>query len=57
MEPEVEDLCWMLEAMGANIRGIGTGTLKIQGGQKFHDIQWQVPGDRIVAGTYLSAVM
>ena len=57
MEPEVEDLCWMLEAMGANIHGIGTGTLKIQGAQKFHDIQWQVPGDRIVAGTYLSAVM
>lgn len=57
MEPEVEDLCWMLEAMGAKISGIGTGTLKIQGGQKFHDIQWQVPGDRIVAGTYLSAVM
>lgn len=57
MEPEVEDLCWMLEAMGAKISGIGTGTLKIQGGQKFHDIQWQVPGDRIVTGTYLSAVM
>lgn len=57
MEPEVEDLCWMLEAMGAKISGIGTGTLKIEGGQKFHDIQWQVPGDRIVAGTYLSAVM
>ncbi len=57
MEPEVEDLCWMLKAMGGNISGIGTGTLKIQGGQKFHDIQWQVPGDRIVAGTYLSAIM
>jgi len=57
MEPEVEELCRLLEAMGARIKGIGTGILRIEGVDRFQDTQWEVPGDRIVAGTYLSAVM
>ncbi|MCI8982351.1 MAG: UDP-N-acetylglucosamine 1-carboxyvinyltransferase [Hungatella sp.] len=57
MEPEVEALCRMLNAMGANISGIGTNVLVIRGGSPLRDSQYDVPGDRIVAGTYLSAVM
>ncbi len=57
MEPEVEALCRMLNAMGANISGAGTGIIEIRGGSLLHDGEYTVPGDRIVAGTYLSAVM
>lgn len=63
LEPEIGALCSMLTAMGAQIDGAGTGTLVIRGvgAQKepgrFHDGEYQVPGDRIVTGTYLAAVM
>ncbi len=56
-EPEVEALCRMLEAMGVEIAGIGTDCLKVKGTREFKDIVYDVPGDRIVTGTYLSAVM
>lgn len=56
-EPEIEALCRMLEAMGAEIEGIGTSTLRVRGTKELRDGEYQVPGDRIVAGTYLSAVM
>ncbi len=57
MEPEVESLCRMLQAMGVNIQGAGTGEIRVEGGAELHDAAWDVPGDRIVSGTYLSAVM
>lgn len=56
-EPEVEALCRMLEKMGAEIQGIGTGCLKIRGTRDLREGSCEVPGDRIVTGTYLSAVM
>lgn len=56
-EPEVESLCRMLGSMGVPIQGVGTDVLTIQGGRELHDTVWDVPGDRIVTGTYLSAVM
>ena len=56
-EPEVEELCRMLEAMGAGIRGLGTSRLEIRGTDNPGSVVRDVPGDRIVTGTCLSAVM
>jgi len=54
-EPEVQDLCRLLIAMGARIEGVGTPALTVQGttalGGAVHDI---LP-DRIEAGTFAVA--
>lgn len=55
MEPEVSHLCHFLNAMGSEITGVGTRVLHIQGQSVFHDVEHEVPADRIVAGTYLYA--
>lgn len=54
-EPEIEELCHFLINMGASIRGVGTGNLSIEGRLPLHDSHFTVGGDRIVAGTYLTA--
>lgn len=56
-EPEIEILCRFLQTMGARIEGIGEGLLVVHGGGKLHDAEFTMPGDRIVAGTYLGAVL
>lgn len=56
-EPEIEVLCDFLKAAGARIEGAGTETIVIYGGSSLHDVEFAIPGDRIVAGTYLGAVM
>lgn len=56
-EPEICQLCRCLNQMGAVVRGAGTDTLTVEGVEKLHDSRFDVGGDRIVAGTYLSAVM
>lgn len=56
-EPEVEVLCRMLGAMGVRIRGMGTELLEIQGEKTLGGGVFEVPGDRIVTGTYAAAVM
>lgn len=55
VEPEIYHLCRFLQAMGAEIRGIGTRELQIRGVQALRDVEYTVPADRIVAGTYLLA--
>lgn len=54
-EPEVTWLCRFLKTAGAKIQGVGTTTLKIQGVKALHDTKFQVPADRIAAGTYVCA--
>lgn len=56
-EPEIMELCRFLTAMGAQVSGSGTDTLIIQGQVPLQDVVFEVAGDRIVAGTYLGAVM
>lgn len=56
-EPEIETLCCFLRAMGANVSGEGSGRIEIEGKASLHDAVFAVPGDRIVAGTYLGAAM
>ncbi len=54
-EPEVIDLANFLNSMGAQIEGIGTSTLRIQGVHQLHGTRYQVLPDRIETGTYLVA--
>lgn len=56
-EPEVEALAQMLVKMGAQIKGIGTSRLVIKGVEKLHGTEFDIIPDRIVAATYLSAVI
>jgi len=55
-EPEVTDLANLLVAMGAQISGIGTDRLVIQGVKELHGAKHAVISDRIEAGTFLCAV-
>ncbi|MEX1177306.1 MAG: UDP-N-acetylglucosamine 1-carboxyvinyltransferase [Nitriliruptor sp.] len=54
-EPEIQDLCRMLDAMGAVIDGIGTPTLSIEGVDRLAPTDWATCPDRIEAGTYAIA--
>jgi len=54
-EPEVVDLAECLIAMGANITGHGTSTIRIQGVERLHGCHYYVLPDRIETGTYLVA--
>jgi len=54
-EPEVCDLANCLVAMGADIQGIGTSRLVIQGKETLHGAEYSVLPDRIEAGSYAVA--
>lgn len=54
-EPHVQDLCLFLEKMGAQIRGIGTNRLTIEGVAELHGAEHTIGPDYIEAGSYLCA--
>jgi UDP-N-acetylglucosamine 1-carboxyvinyltransferase len=54
-EPEIVDLCRLLVAMGANIDGIGSSHLTIDGVEMLHGATHRVMPDRIEAGSYACA--
>jgi UDP-N-acetylglucosamine 1-carboxyvinyltransferase len=57
-EPEIVDICQMLLSMGAQIDGIGTSTLTIEGVDVLHPTEHTTVPDRLVAGTWaVAAVM
>lgn len=56
-EPEVVDLCQLLNQMGARITGIATSTLTIEGVKVLHGATYAVVGDRIEAGSYLAGAL
>lgn len=57
-EPEIVDICQMLQKMGAQIEGVGTSLLTITGVDKLNPVVHQTVPDRIVAGTWaVAAVM
>ena len=57
-EPEIGDLCNMLNNMGANIAGVGTVKLTITGvsPSTLHAVTHEVINDRVQAATYIAAV-
>jgi UDP-N-acetylglucosamine 1-carboxyvinyltransferase len=54
-EPEVSDLANLLIQMGAQIEGVGTAVLRIQGVERLHGAEHTIIPDRIEAGTFLIA--
>ncbi|MHB1314421.1 MAG: UDP-N-acetylglucosamine 1-carboxyvinyltransferase [Christensenellales bacterium] len=54
-EPEIADLQNFLNAMGGDISGASTDTIRIQGEKELHSLTYCVIPDRIVAGTYMTA--
>jgi UDP-N-acetylglucosamine 1-carboxyvinyltransferase len=54
-EPEVSDLAGLLIAMGANIEGAGTTTIRVQGVSRLHGTRYRINPDRIEAGTFMIA--
>ncbi|MDF2587455.1 MAG: UDP-N-acetylglucosamine 1-carboxyvinyltransferase [Anaerocolumna sp.] len=55
-EPEITELCKYLNAAGAKITGAGKDEIVIDGVDYLHAVEYTNPSDRIVAGTYLTAV-
>jgi len=51
-EPEIVDLCVLLQQMGAKISGAGTSTLTVHGVDALRPTEHRVIGDRIVAATW-----
>lgn len=56
-EPEIVDLCRMLESMGAEIGGIGSSTIEIHGVDELNPTRHVAVSDRIVAGTWACAAV
>ncbi|WP_212971699.1 UDP-N-acetylglucosamine 1-carboxyvinyltransferase [Bacillus sp. J14TS2] len=54
-EPEIVDLANFLNKMGANIKGAGTGTIRIVGVEKVYGADHTIIPDRIEAGTFMAA--
>ncbi|SNS53248.1 UDP-N-acetylglucosamine 1-carboxyvinyltransferase [Anaerovirgula multivorans] len=54
-EPHVVDVANFLNCMGANVKGAGTDTIKIEGVSQLKGCQHSVIPDQIEAGTYMIA--
>ncbi|AOS62293.1 UDP-N-acetylglucosamine 1-carboxyvinyltransferase [Actinoalloteichus hymeniacidonis] len=54
-EPEIVDLCLMLQQMGAKVEGAGTSTLTVHGVTSLQPTEHRVIGDRIVGATWAIA--
>lgn len=54
-EPEIVDLANYLISMGADIKGAGTDTIKINGVEKLKGCSYCIIPDRIEAGTFMVA--
>lgn len=56
-EPEVADLARCLNAMGADIEGAGTATVRIRGKSRLSGVRHRILPDRIETGTFLAAAV
>jgi len=54
-EPEVVDLAYCLNAMGARVQGAGSDVITIEGADRLHAARYRVMPDRIETGTFLVA--
>lgn len=54
-EPEIVDLANFLNAMGAKVRGAGTGTIRIEGVDVLFGADHTIIPDRVEAGTFMVA--
>ena len=51
-EPEIIDVATLLNSMGANIKGVGTDVIRIEGTDELKGCKHTIIPDRIEAGTY-----
>ena len=54
-EPHIVDLANFLNSMGADVRGAGTDTVKVNGVDRLHGGSYTIIPDQIEAGTYMVA--
>ena len=54
-EPHVRDLCHFLNQLGANIEGIGTNRLKIQGVDRLTGGEFRIGADFMEVGSFIGA--
>ncbi|MDO5445243.1 MAG: UDP-N-acetylglucosamine 1-carboxyvinyltransferase [Eubacteriales bacterium] len=54
-EPHIVDLANFLNSMGADVRGAGTDTIKVNGVESLHGGTYAIIPDQIEAGTYMVA--
>jgi len=52
-EPHVQDLCKMLNLMGASISGIGSNLLKIEGKKELSGCTYRIGSDYMEAGSFI----
>jgi len=52
-EPHVQDLCHLLNGMGAHISGIGTHQLTIEGVNELHGTHFRIGADHIETGSFI----
>jgi UDP-N-acetylglucosamine 1-carboxyvinyltransferase len=53
-EPHVQDLCHMLNRMGARIGGIGSNTLTLEGVQRLQGTEYALGADYAEVGSYIA---
>jgi UDP-N-acetylglucosamine 1-carboxyvinyltransferase len=51
-EPHVVELCEFLRKLGAGVTGIGSTTIRVEGGMKLHGAEHRLWGDYIEAGSW-----
>ncbi len=56
-EPHVQDLCRMLQSMGACISGLGTNRLVITGVKKLKGANYRIASDTIEAASFVAAAI
>ncbi len=56
-EPHVQDLCHLLNAMGARIEGIGSNTLHIQGVERLHGAEFTIGADYLEVVSFIGAAV
>ena len=54
-EPHIVDLANFLNSLGADVRGAGTDTVKVNGVERLHGGSYSIIPDQIEAGTYMVA--
>lgn len=52
-EPHIQDLCKLLNAMGAEISGIGSNILTIQGVRQLHGAEYRIGADYMEVGSFI----
>jgi len=54
-EPHVQELCRLLNAMGAQIEGVGSNTLHIQGVERLHGAEFTIGPDYLEVVSFIGA--